>query len=178
MTDSTNTAPSTLSPYDQLLAAGRTAMLALYPDKAKALGVAKHVSFLTDYLDDADSMALLRDADLVTYAYQQTGESSSAAVRMGLASGVPVAVTPLTIFGDVAQATFRLPGVSPESLAAGVIETLDQIKAGNEDARERAANAAAWCASHDVRGVAATSAIKDAYTQPGRNFGVSLAWRL
>jgi hemoglobin/transferrin/lactoferrin receptor protein len=30
----------------------------------------------------------------------------------------------------------------------------------------------------DVRGVAATSAIKDAYTQPGRNFGVSLSWRL
>lgn len=41
MTDSTNTAPSTLSPYDQLLAAGRTAMLAHYPDKAKALGAGK-----------------------------------------------------------------------------------------------------------------------------------------
>ncbi|CAN5134176.1 hypothetical protein BH11CYA1_BH11CYA1_07160 [soil metagenome] len=41
MTDSTNTAPPTLSPYDELLAATRTAMLALYPAKAKALASGK-----------------------------------------------------------------------------------------------------------------------------------------
>jgi glycosyltransferase involved in cell wall biosynthesis len=123
--------------------------------RAKALGVTKHISFLNDYLDDAESLELLRDADLITYAYQQTGESSSAAVRMGLASGVPVAVTPLAIFNDVADATFRLPGVTPESLAAGIVEVLDRIKAGGTEVETRAENAAAWCASHDVRSVAA-----------------------
>ncbi|MFX7044658.1 hypothetical protein ABTI28_20080, partial [Acinetobacter baumannii] len=29
----------------------------------------------------------------------------------------------------------------------------------------------------DVRGVAAASTVRDAYTQPGRNFGLSLALR-
>lgn len=41
MTDTANPAasetPATLSPYDELLAAGRTAMLALYPEHAKAI---------------------------------------------------------------------------------------------------------------------------------------------
>ncbi len=48
MTDSSTTAGATipatspaLSPYDTLLAAGRTAMLALYPDKAKAINSGK-----------------------------------------------------------------------------------------------------------------------------------------
>jgi hemoglobin/transferrin/lactoferrin receptor protein len=30
----------------------------------------------------------------------------------------------------------------------------------------------------DIRGVASTSAVIDAYTQPGRNFGLSLSWRM
>jgi hypothetical protein len=37
MTDTTNPTPPALRPYDELLAAGRTAMLALYADKATAI---------------------------------------------------------------------------------------------------------------------------------------------
>jgi glycosyltransferase involved in cell wall biosynthesis len=120
----------------------------------ESLGVADHVEIFSEYLDDSESLDLLRDADLIVYAYQSTGESSSAAVRMGLASGVPVAVTPLKIFDDVVEATFSLPGLGAENLATGIIEALDQLATGSDLARATASAAAAWCASHDVRGVA------------------------
>ncbi len=123
--------------------------------KASSLGIADSIEMFTDYLDDAESLDLLNEGSLIVYAYQDTGESSSAAVRMGLASGVPVAVTPLKIFEDVAHVTHALPGVSPNQLAAGIIDLLDGIKAGDAAIVERATSAEMWCRSHDVGAISA-----------------------
>ncbi len=84
------------------------------------LGISHDVTVLTDYLPDEECVSTLQVADLIVYPYQQTQESSSAAVRMGIASGAPVAVTPLSIFDDVGDAVYRLPGVLPAELAAGI----------------------------------------------------------
>lgn len=89
------------------------------------LGLQDKVSLLTDFLSDAETLNLLAQADLVVFPYQQTQESSSAAVRVGLASGRPVAVTPLTIFEDVEDAVSKLPGTSPTELAHGITQLLD-----------------------------------------------------
>jgi glycosyltransferase involved in cell wall biosynthesis len=94
------------------------------------LGLQDHVSLVTEFLRDEESMAALVEADVVVFPYQGTGESASGAVRYGLASGRPVAVTPLPIFDDVAQLVHRLPGTAPEELAAGLTELLQGI-AGN-----------------------------------------------
>lgn len=83
------------------------------------------VTLATDFLPDSQSLALLQLADLIAFPYQRTQESSSAAVRIGLASGRPVAVTPLSIFDDVADALHTLPGTRPEDLADGMRELLD-----------------------------------------------------
>ena len=56
---------------------------------------------------------------MVVFPYQQTQESASGAVRLGLASLVPVACTPLPIFDDVANATYQLSGITPEAIAEG-----------------------------------------------------------
>lgn len=60
MTDTANdtkgASPATspaLSPYDELLAAGRTAMLALYPDKAKAIKSGKLSRIEEGFTSDA-----------------------------------------------------------------------------------------------------------------------------
>ena len=50
----------------------------------------------TVYYTDTECLERLADADLVVFPYQATQESSSAAVRHAIASGAPVAVTPLT----------------------------------------------------------------------------------
>lgn len=109
----------------------------------KKLNLTTQVTLLTDYLPDAACAATLQVADLVIYPYQQTQESSSAAVRMGLASGRPVAVTPLAIFDDVADAVHRLPGTTPQALATGIRALLDDPAALNA----QTVKAVQWVAS-------------------------------
>ncbi|MBC3832232.1 glycosyltransferase [Undibacterium amnicola] len=89
------------------------------------LGLRDKVTLITDFLSDTDTLTALALANLIVFPYQQTQESSSAAVRVGLASGRPVAVTPLTIFEDVEDAVTTLPGTSPGDLARGIEQFLD-----------------------------------------------------
>ena len=84
------------------------------------LGLAEHVVLVTDYLADDDAQAGLQLADLVVYPYQRSQESASGAVRFGLASGRPVACTPLGVFDDVASTVHMLPGLDAGSLATGI----------------------------------------------------------
>lgn len=89
------------------------------------LGLTERVEFHMDYLPEAQSFELLRGTDLIVFPYQGTGESSSAAVRYGLATTRPVAVTPIAIFDDVGDTVVRLPGTSPVDLASGLAEIID-----------------------------------------------------
>jgi hypothetical protein len=59
-------------------------------------------------------------ADLIVFPYQLTQESASGAVRHAIASGAPVAVTPLPIFEDVAPAVIELEGVTPHAIADSI----------------------------------------------------------
>jgi glycosyltransferase involved in cell wall biosynthesis len=99
----------------------------------KALGLEDRIEIVSDFLEDTQSLALLGQADLLVFPYQGTGESSSAAVRYGLATGRPVAVTPLPIFDDVSRAVFYLPGQQPADLARGIAQIMDDI--GKKHAR-------------------------------------------
>jgi len=83
-------------------------------------GLNDRVYFYSDFLPEKDSLRLLAQSDLIVFPYQKTGESSSAAVRFGIASGVPVAVTPIPIFEDVSEAVWYLPGRSTSDIADGV----------------------------------------------------------
>jgi glycosyltransferase involved in cell wall biosynthesis len=96
------------------------------------LQLENHVTMCTEYLPDQECLTRLAEVDLVVYPYQQTGESSSAAVRMGLASGRPVATTPLPIFDDVNDIVAKLPGVSPKELHDGVKSLIERMRAGSD----------------------------------------------
>lgn len=130
-----------------LRAKGRPAKLllvnALYPspvsDQALARcrqiaaerGIADDVIFETRFLPNEDSMRLLAACDVVVYPYQTTQESSSAAVRVGIAARRPVLCTPLAIFSDVAQVVRFLDGTGAEDVLAG-IESCLADEAGRE----------------------------------------------
>jgi glycosyltransferase involved in cell wall biosynthesis len=88
------------------------------------LGLIDRVHLVTEFLEDEESLCLLECADLVVYPYQGSDESSSAAVRFGLASGRPVACTPAPIFDDVSDVVHFLPGPRPAQLAQGILELL------------------------------------------------------
>ncbi|MDR9440411.1 MAG: hypothetical protein RI841_13105, partial [Halomonas sp.] len=77
--------------------------------------------------------------------YQHTQDSSSAAVRWGLASGRPVACTPLGIFDDVSDAVAFLPGTAPAELARGIRGLLDDA----ERRQQLQQDASAWLTAHD-----------------------------
>jgi len=103
------------------------------------------ITLVTDYLDDEVVLERLQKADLIVFPYQKSSESSSAAVRFGLASGRPVACTPLPIFRDVAGVAHQLPGITPGELAAGISALLeDQNRTLALTGRQMA-----WLAQHD-----------------------------
>ena len=103
------------------------------------------ITLITDFLSDDEVLARLREADLIVFPYQKTGESSSAAVRFGLASGQAVACTPLSIFQDVEKVTFKLPGISPSGIAEGIKSILED-EVGLKAMQNRQM---AWLAQHD-----------------------------
>lgn len=94
-------------------------------DIIERLGVGDAITFTTDYLEDRRAHALLQIADLIVYPYQHSQESASGAVRFGLASGKPVACTPLPIFKDVSSVVHRLPGFSGRELVNGISNLID-----------------------------------------------------
>ena len=73
-----------------------------------------------DFLTVSESIDYLSSTDLIVLPYQESNESSSAAVRHALASGTAVAVTPLSIFQDVHDLTFTLPGFTSQLIAEGI----------------------------------------------------------
>lgn len=104
---------------------------------------AEAITLVTDFLPDETAIGLLSLAEAVVYPYQHTQESASGAVRFGLASGQPVAVSPLPIFDDVAEATWRLPGTAPAAIAEGLARLLDTA-GEREELRKRQAD---WLAA-------------------------------
>jgi FkbM family methyltransferase len=99
-------------------------------------GLEGAVEFVTEFLPVERSLALLAECDAVALPYQSSLEAASGAVRIALAAGVPVAVTPLPLFDEAAEAVVRLDGTEPDAIARG----LDALLA---DAERRAAVAQA-----------------------------------
>jgi glycosyltransferase involved in cell wall biosynthesis len=116
--------------------------------KISALGLDDRIQMTTEFLPDDESFALLARADLLVFPYQDTGESSSAAVRNGLATGRPVAVTPLPIFDDVVPAAHILPGCTPDDIAKGIGQLAEEIAGGTETIQTKETEAARWHKAH------------------------------
>lgn len=124
------------------------ALIAEAEHKIRQLGLSDRVTLNTDFLPDTESFRLLSDSDLLVFPYQATAESSSAAVRYGLAVGRPVAVSPSKIFDDVDEAVFRLNGSDAISIADGVRRIYAAISANDNDASNKASSARQWRQAH------------------------------
>ena len=121
-------------------AAQSTALIGEARAAIASLGLQDRIVLVTEFLPDHESLAALDQADLIVFPYQATGESSSAAVRYGLATGRPVAVTPLPIFDDVRQAVIELPGQTCAEIARGIASIMDNGAPLQDAARWREAH--------------------------------------
>lgn len=120
---------------------------------AKRQGTHELMEFHNAFLKDEESLRLLGEADLVVFAYQDTAESASGAVRYGMAVGLPVAVTPIPIFDDLEGAVYRFSDTSPAALADGIQNFLESIEKRDEDHIRITSQAEDWRRSHDYRAV-------------------------
>jgi glycosyltransferase involved in cell wall biosynthesis len=127
------------------------------------LGLGDAVELHTDYLPEDEILRRLSSARLIVFPYQHTQESSSAAVRLGLASGAPVACTPLPIFDDLEDAVYRLPATDMESLAHGIRA---HLALDAEALEQQAARQQNWLAAHAWPRVAQRIA---AWIEQGKN---------
>lgn len=89
-------------------------------EQISALDLAPRVTLITAFLHDDQLLDLLAPAELIVFPYQHSQESSSAAVRFGLAARRPVVCTPLPIFQDVADVVHTLPGTSATDIRQGL----------------------------------------------------------
>ncbi len=98
-------------------------------EKISYYAIADKVTIISDFLDDNESIAYLKNADLIIFPYQETGESSSAAVRMAISAECPIMTTPLKIFDDVRSFVSLAKGTSPKELALSIEEFFEQLSA-------------------------------------------------
>ncbi len=82
--------------------------------------LSNRVEICFDYLPEDEINKVLMNADLVVFPYQSSNESSSAAVRNGLKSGSPIAITPLDVFQDVEQVAYKFSGFSGKDLSEDI----------------------------------------------------------
>jgi len=129
-------------------------LIASIKEQIDRSNVSELVTTINDYLPDSESVGYLQLANLIIYPYQGTGESSSAAVRMGLAAGVPIAVAPLNIFDDVRSVVITLPGMDTQQIKTGVMDIVKSMEADDPALREKAMAAQRWRHSHDCGGLA------------------------
>jgi glycosyltransferase involved in cell wall biosynthesis len=113
------------------------------------LQIDQHITLTTEFLSDEISLAYLSKADLILFPYQNTGESASGAVRYGIASGVPVAVTPLAIFDDLNKSVFQLSGSSPEHIAQSIEQILEVLLQNHPEAIQVRQKAINWRETHE-----------------------------
>ena len=112
---------------------------------AKAFVLGNAVEWHTDYLTDEESLALLAPCDLLVMPYRETPESASGAARVAMASRVPLAVTPLTIFEEMGNGVIVLDGMDSASVAKGVARALR-----DQELREHTVDQAdKWLEAHD-----------------------------
>lgn len=89
------------------------------------LGLRDHCGLVTDFLSPAEITTAMQLCDVVALPYRPTIDSSSAAVRVALASQRPVLTTATSVFAEVAEAVFQVERLSPRSLAQGITTLLE-----------------------------------------------------
>lgn len=113
--------------------------------RASQLGVAAQVHWVTDYQPIETCQKLLCAADFVVFAYKHTRESASGAVTIGLSTLKPVLVSPLEIFSDLADVTWKMDGHS----AADIVQAVQTLLTPSEATHTLATRQQEWLHSRD-----------------------------
>ncbi|MCK6436563.1 FkbM family methyltransferase [Rivihabitans pingtungensis] len=95
-------------------------MIQQYQQRARQLGVDGQIHWITDYRPIETCQRLLGAADYIVFPYKHTRESASGAVTIGLSTLKPVLVSPLEIFSDLPDVTWKMDGHEAEDIVRAV----------------------------------------------------------
>jgi len=90
--------------------------------KIQDSGLNEYITLNTEFLEEQDIVYKLSNVDKILFLYENTQESSSAAVRMGLLAKKEVITTPLSIFDDIKSVVTQTKDDSIEEIVK-TIET-------------------------------------------------------
>lgn len=105
----------------------------------------RNVVIVDDFLDPEESLFLLEACDLLVFPYQDSQDSHSGAINVGLAAGRPVLATDVSIFHELRDVAQFLPGRGHREIAAGVLEFIADSSL-EQRARSRQLK---WLEEHD-----------------------------
>ena len=90
----------------------------------RQLEIEHQTRLINDFLDIQEILFLLSACEAIVFPYQRSDESASGAVKLGLAVGRPVLTTPLSVFSDLSEIVYQLPGTGAQDIASGIISFL------------------------------------------------------
>jgi glycosyltransferase involved in cell wall biosynthesis/SAM-dependent methyltransferase/uncharacterized protein YoxC len=114
-------------------------------ERARQLGVDGNIHWITDYRPIEVCQKLLGAADYILFPYKNTRESASGAVTIGLSTLKPVLVSPLEIFSDLSDITWKMEGYGVDEIVRAV-QTLHEQPQATVDLVERQRN---WLRARD-----------------------------
>ncbi|PWU04094.1 MAG: hypothetical protein C5B43_05070 [Verrucomicrobia bacterium] len=119
-------------------------------NRAKELDIFHLIEWHTDFKTNEESLAKMRECDILVFPYQQTNEASSAAARLGLASGRPVLTTPIPIFDEVKHVTYQFKGIEADHIEEGILNFISNIK----EHKKLMIQQRKWLLDHDWKRIA------------------------
>ncbi len=90
----------------------------------RELELDERIRLVDQFLETDEILLLLNACDLTVFTYQDSAESDSGAVRLGLAAGRPVATTPLPVFANLAGVVHQFSGSAVADIADGIVALL------------------------------------------------------
>lgn len=116
--------------------------------KIRKLSLEEQITLKTQFLSDDESVAILKNSDLVVFAYDSTSESASGAVRYGLASATPTLVTDIPIFKEFGDIVWKVKDNHPQSLANALTDVLAKIRNNAPEHNIKQSLAQTWRKQH------------------------------
>ena len=112
---------------------------------AERLGIAAQVEWHNEFLPDDESLALLRVCDLVVMPYQETQEAASGAMRVAMASRVPILTSPIAMFEEAGPAVLRAESNEVAAVERAIEGALDDQRLRKHTVEK----AEEWLTEHD-----------------------------
>ena len=108
--------------------------------QARELGVDQQITWVTDFRPIDECVQLLSMADYIVFPYRETRESASGAVTIGVAALKPVLVSPLPIFSDLSDCTWRMAGEGVKD----IVDAVCQLEKAPERSQQLITTQRAW----------------------------------